>query len=74
MWKWWLDHEIQDGKVVEPKRTNQRDIRPNRPPSRDRQILVHPVENNPPPGAKEPVPVNRRAVRTRTSEGSPGDD
>ena len=73
-WKWWWDHEIQDGKVVEPKRTNQRDIRPNRPPSRDRQIPVHPAENNPPPGAKEPVPVNRRAARTRTSEGSPGGD
>jgi hypothetical protein len=65
---------FRDGKVVTPKKTNQRDLRRKRPPPRDRQMPLHLAENNPPPASKEAVPINRRAARARASEDSPKDD
>ncbi|MAP38659.1 MAG: hypothetical protein CL879_03480 [Dehalococcoidia bacterium] len=73
-WKWWWEHETREGKVVMPKKTNQRDLRRKRSSPRDRKIPLHLAENNPPPASKEAVPINRRGARARASEGSPKDD
>ncbi|MBI4638094.1 MAG: Fe-S protein [Candidatus Rokubacteria bacterium] len=61
--RWWFDLEWIDGVAVRPPHgANERDLRPDlvvRP--EDMKIALYPPELLPPPGAREPVPVDRRA-------------
>lgn len=68
IWKWWLDLEWRDGKYVRPKKTNERDLRPNRPIPKTQKIALYPAEFNPPPASHNPQPVDRRAAQARSVE------
>jgi ferredoxin len=61
--KWWFDLEWIDGVAVTPPQgTNERDLGPDLviDPAAVK-IALFPLELRPPPGAREPVPVDRRA-------------
>jgi reductive dehalogenase len=58
---WWTDLEIVDGKVSLPKGTNRRGLSPDRP-ARRQEIAYYPAAAMPPPDARMPVPVDRRAA------------
>jgi reductive dehalogenase len=68
-WKWWLDLEKRDDKLIRPKKTNRRDLRPNRPVPKKQKIALYPAEVNPPPATHEPFPVDRRAAQARSGQG-----
>jgi hypothetical protein len=68
VWKWWLDLEIRDGKVMRPAKTNQRDLRLKRPPPHPQKIPLHSAEFNPPPASRDAHPVDRRAAQARSTE------
>ena len=61
--KWWLDHEIVDGKVVIPKSTNERDIDPDRvlDPSKQKMAYYH-ASMMPPPDLATPQVLDRKAA------------
>ncbi len=61
---WWTDLEIVDGKVVKPKGTNRRGLAPGKAAEapKSHQIAYYPATVMPPPDAKQPVPVNRKAA------------
>ena len=58
---WWTDLEIVDGKVVAPRGTNRRELAPHKP-VRAQEIAYYPSAAMPPPDAKAPVPVDRKAA------------
>jgi reductive dehalogenase len=58
---WWTDLEIVDGKVVPPKGANRRNLTPHKP-AKAPEIAYYPAAAMPPPGAKTPVPVDRKAA------------
>ena len=58
---WWTDLEIVDGRVVAPKGTNRRGLSPGRPP-KAQQIAYYPAAAMPPPDAKQPHAVDRKAA------------
>jgi reductive dehalogenase len=58
-WKWWLDLEWRDGRLQAAQKTNQRDLRPNRPKPRSQPIPLYPLETVPPPTSHQPHPVRR---------------
>ena len=58
---WWTDLEIVDAKVVRPTGTNRRGLAVDKPP-KAQEIAYYPAAAMPPPGAKEPVPVDRKAA------------
>ncbi len=58
--RWWFDLETVDGAVVEPRRTNERDLTLDRLLPRDRRLAVYPPETLPAPDARDAVPVDRR--------------
>ena len=61
--KWWFDHEVVGDVVVAPKGVNRRDIDPSRKVDPAKQkIAIYPARMMPPPGAREPVPVDRKAA------------
>jgi len=61
--KWWFDHEVIGEVAVAPKGVNRRDIDPARKvdPAKQR-IAIYPARMMPPPGARDPVPVDRKAA------------
>ena len=61
--KWWFDHEIIDGVTVAAKKTNQRDIDPERrvDPAKQRIAYYH-ANTMPPPDVTAPFPVDRKAA------------
>ena len=61
--KWWFDHEIIDGVAVEAKATNQRDINVERyiPPEKQKIAYYH-AKVMPPPDARGPYEVDRKAA------------
>ena len=66
--KWWLDLEVVDGVTVKPEATNQRDIDINHPMNLKREkIAYHHANMMPPPGADEPVAVDRKAAKESVS-------
>jgi len=67
--KWWHDHEIVNGITVEPKGTNRRDIDPARKvdASKMRTAYYH-ADMMPPPDAKAPVPLDRKAALAAASK------
>lgn len=66
--KWWLDLEIKDGKVVEPKGTNARDINPEKPNPKKQKVALYPAEDLPPGDSKESFPVDRKKALQRAAE------
>ena len=61
--KWWFDHEIVDGVTVAPKGTNARDIDPSRKVDAEKmRTAYYPASMMPPPDAKQPVPLDRKAA------------
>jgi ferredoxin len=68
VWKWWFDLEKRDGKIVKPEKTNQRDLRRDRQPPPKQKTALYPAETNPPPDARDPHPVDRRAAMSRSDE------
>ncbi|MEO8144485.1 MAG: reductive dehalogenase domain-containing protein [Betaproteobacteria bacterium] len=58
---WWTDLEIVAGKIVPPRGTNRRDLAPDKPP-KAQEIAYYPAASMPPPDAKTPVPVDRKAA------------
>lgn len=64
---WWTDLEIVDGRVVRPKGTNRRDLSIGKP-VKPQKIAYYPAAAMPPPDAKAPVPVDRKAALAATPE------
>ncbi len=58
---WWTDLEIVDGKVVLPKGANRRNLTLHKP-AKAHEIAYYPAAAMPPPDAKTPVPVDRKAA------------
>lgn len=58
---WWTDLEIVDGKVVRPRGTNRRELAPGKP-AKAQEIAYYPAAAMPPPDARDPVPVDRKAA------------
>ncbi|MNC90651.1 hypothetical protein D3C83_67750 [compost metagenome] len=58
---WWTDLEIVDGKVVLPKGTNRRNLTSHKP-AKAHEIAYYPAAAMPPPDAKTPVLVDRKAA------------
>ena len=63
-WRWWFDLEWVDSKLVRPKRTNERDLRPERKaPTKTKKITFYGINNAPPPDAQEAVPIRKPRQR-----------
>ncbi|MFN3349365.1 Fe-S protein [Pseudorhodoplanes sp.] len=61
--KWWLDHEIVDGRVVVPKATNERDIDPARKVDPAQQKMAYyPASMMPAPNDPSANAVDRKAA------------
>lgn len=58
---WWTDLEIVDGKVTRPRGTNRRTLSAGKP-VKAQEIAYYPAAAMPPPAAKDPVPVDRKAA------------
>ena len=61
---WWTDLEIVDEKVVRPRGTNRRGLSPGKA-VKEQEIAYYPAAMMPPPDAKEPFPVDRKAALRR---------
>jgi len=61
--KWWFDHEIVDGVTVAPKHSNERELDIGRhiEPAQQK-IAYYNADAMPPPDAKGPFPVDRKAA------------
>ena len=67
--KWWFDHEIVAGRVVEPRATNQRDIDPGKSVDAARQKMAYyTADMMPPPDEPGPVPLDRKAAMQRAGD------
>ena len=64
---WWTDLEIVDGRVVPPKGTNRRDLEAGKA-LKPQKIAYYPAAVMPPPGAKAPVIVERKAALAEKPE------
>ncbi len=58
---WWTDLEIVEGRIVPPKGTNRRGLAPGKA-VKAQEIAYYPAAVMPPPDAKVPVPVDRKAA------------
>ncbi|MEW6690225.1 MAG: reductive dehalogenase domain-containing protein, partial [Pseudomonadota bacterium] len=58
---WWSDLEIAEGKVVAPRGTNRRGLSPDKV-LKAQEIAYYPAAAMPPPDAKAPVAVDRKAA------------
>ena len=67
---WWTDLEIVDGKVVPPKGSNRRGLAADRAP-KPQKIAYYPAAVMPPPDARAPVPVDRKAALAVAPESPP---
>jgi reductive dehalogenase len=65
VWNWWFDLEERDGKVATPKKTNRRDLRPDRTKPPLHFIPLYPTESIPAPDAQTPHRPDRRAARAK---------
>ena len=62
-WKWWLDLEWRAGRLQQPPKTNQRDLRPERKVPTWQNITLYPADTVPPPTAQVSHPVQRPQSR-----------
>ena len=58
---WWTDLEIVAGKVVPPKGTNRRNLSVGKA-AKAQEIAYYPATAMPPPDAKAPVAIDRKAA------------
>jgi len=58
---WWTDLEIVAGEVVAPRGTNRRGLTVDKP-LKAQEIAYYPAAAMPPPDAKQPFPVDRKAA------------
>jgi reductive dehalogenase len=58
---WWTDLEIVDGRIVVPRGANRRGLSLDKP-LKAQEIAYYPAASMPPPDAKGPVPVDRKAA------------
>ena len=58
---WWTDLEIVAGKIVPPRGTNRRGLAVDKP-LKAQEIAYYPAAAMPPPDAKTPVPLDRKAA------------
>jgi ferredoxin len=58
---WWTDLEIVEGRVAPPTGTNRRGLAAHKP-AKPQKIAYYPAAAMPPPAAKDPVPVDRKAA------------
>jgi len=63
---WWTDLEIVEGKVAPPRGTNRRNLSVGKP-AKAQEIAYYPAAAMPPPDAKAPVPVDRKAALAQAS-------
>ena len=63
LWKWWFDIEYKGDKIVAAEKTNQRDLRPDRPIPKGQKITLFPPEMIPPYDHKEAWPVKENKKR-----------
>ncbi|MBT5047924.1 MAG: reductive dehalogenase [Rhodospirillaceae bacterium] len=73
--KWWWDHENIDGEYVIAKAANERDLKKDLKPRGEDRYAVFPPDTMPPPGTREPFPIDRPAgVKARAeAEKAPQD-
>jgi reductive dehalogenase len=64
---WWTDLEIVDGKIVPPKGTNRRNLSVGKA-AKPQEIAYYPAAAMPPPDAKVPFAVDRKAALAVTPE------
>lgn len=64
---WWTDLEIVEGKVVPPKGTNRRNLSVGKP-VKAQEIAYYPAAVMPPPEARAPVIVDRKAALAEKPE------
>lgn len=72
-WKWWFDFEWVDGKLIRPKKINERDLRPERTaPTKTKNVTFYGINEAPPPDAQHAVPIRkprkRRAAKKESNE------
>lgn len=58
---WWTDLEIVAGEVVAPRGTNRRGLAVDKP-LKAQEIAYYPAAAMPPPDARQPIPVDRKAA------------
>ncbi|MEM7115086.1 MAG: Fe-S protein, partial [Chloroflexota bacterium] len=65
-WRWWFDLEWRDGKLQKPRKTNERDLRPERqPPAKTKNVTFYGINTAPPPDLKEPFPLRQKRTKRR---------
>lgn len=58
---WWTDLEIVDGRIVAPRSANRRGLSLGKP-AKAQAIAYYPAAAMPPPGAQQPIAVDRKAA------------
>ncbi len=59
-WNWWWNHEWRGEQIETPKKTNERDLRPDRTaPSNQKNVTFYGIETAPRPDAKEALPIRK---------------
>ena len=67
--RWWLDLEVVGEQGVRPRATNERDIDPEGTIRQEKSpVGYYYASNMPPPGARDPVPVNHKDAVARAAE------
>ena len=70
-WKWWFDFEWREGKLQRPRKTNERDLRPERTaPIKEKNVTFYGILNSPPPDAKGAVPIRPPRPRRKKEDAS----
>ena len=68
-WKWWWDLEWKDGRIQRPKKTNNRDLRPERKAPARQNITFYGLDSIPDPKDRSPNPV-RRTPKAKSEQSS----
>ncbi len=59
-WNWWWNHEWRGEQIESPKKTNERDLRPERTaPSKQKNVTFYGINTAPRPDAKEAIPIRK---------------
>lgn len=65
-WNWWFDLEWRDGKLQKPRKTNARDLRPDRqPPTKTKNVTFYGIDTAPPPDLQEPLPIRQKRTKPK---------
>ena len=70
--KWWWDHENVDGEYKIAKAAHERDLKKDYRPRGEDRYAIFPPETMPPPGTKDPFPIDRaQGVKDRATAEKP---